>query len=108
MAYDSNPVGQKTGIPEFPFPSPFREQIKGGQLCLGTATPSTSDLGVVATIINKNIDWLWIDCEHGWASTIGVRPTMEDGHILGVPLALGLLLASPFMARPPPPRTTSG
>ena len=70
MAYDSNPVGSKTGIPDFPFPSPFRGQIQSGKLCLGTATPATGDLGVVSTIVNKDIDWLWIDCEHGWASPV--------------------------------------
>ena len=64
------PVGKKTGIPDFPFPSPLRAQIKAGELCLGTNTPATADLRVVATICQRDIDWLWIDCEHGWASSV--------------------------------------
>lgn len=70
MAYDSKPVGKKHGVHDFPFPSPLRSQIKSGQLCLGTATPATSDMRVVGTIVNKDIDWIWIDCEHGWAASV--------------------------------------
>ena len=32
--------------------------------------PLFRSLGVVSTIVNKDIDWLWIDCEHGWASPV--------------------------------------
>eukprot|EP01052_Picozoa_sp_SAG31_P023046 SAG31_NODE_1868_length_7028_cov_4.100303_2_plen_63_part_00 len=43
MAYEATPVGKKTDIAPFPFPSPLRQQIQSGALCLGTATPATSE-----------------------------------------------------------------